>query len=161
MVAACDYLSNVSALSTWWVDMSKCRGMVGQSKMSPAATEKRNKSKINPGLGWSHYSNSWFWHITVNGGMVVLKLNSHHWSLGSVFWHGQVCSVFIAMKLACRKRWSSWITRLCVSYVSWLLQNEGDIESWKGEKWGRPWKRSTCWKTVKRFISNECHFSEM
>ena len=51
MVAACDYLSNVSALSTWGVDMVKCRGMVGQSKMSCAATGKKNKSKVNPGLG--------------------------------------------------------------------------------------------------------------
>ena len=44
-VAVCDYLSNVSALSTWLVDMAKCLGMVRQSKMSCAATGKRNRSK--------------------------------------------------------------------------------------------------------------------
>ena len=49
--AACDYLANRSALSTWWVDMAKCQGLVGQSKMSCAATEERYKSKVNPGLG--------------------------------------------------------------------------------------------------------------
>ena len=51
VVAACDYLPNVSALSTWWVDMVEYRGMVGQSKVFCAATGKRNKSKVNPGLG--------------------------------------------------------------------------------------------------------------
>ena len=50
-VAACAYLSNVSALPTWWVYTAKYWGVVGQSKMSCAATGKRNKSKVNPGLG--------------------------------------------------------------------------------------------------------------
>ena len=31
--------------------MVKCWGMVSQSKMSCAATGKRNMSKVNPGLG--------------------------------------------------------------------------------------------------------------
>ena len=50
MVAGCDYLSNVSSLSTWWVDTAKCWNLVGPSKMSCAATGKINKSKVNPGL---------------------------------------------------------------------------------------------------------------
>ena len=46
-----DYLPNVSALSTWWIDTTECWSVVGQNKMSCAVTGERNISKVSPGLG--------------------------------------------------------------------------------------------------------------
>ena len=46
-----DYLPNVSALSTWWIDTTECWGVVGLGKMSCGATGKRNMSKVSAGPG--------------------------------------------------------------------------------------------------------------
>ena len=51
MTAASDYLSNVPALSTWWVDTANRLRVVGQSKMSFRVTGKTSKSKAKPALG--------------------------------------------------------------------------------------------------------------
>ena len=75
--------------------MAKSWGMLGQTKMSCAATGKGNKSRVNPELWWENKIKCQNWVIILIGSMVVLAASSHLGIPGSISQRSQISSLLL------------------------------------------------------------------
>ena len=84
------------------MDSAKYGGVVGQRKLSCAATGKGSMSKVSPGLWWWHEKICKIRCITLICSMVIVISNSHRGSTDSI--PGGESNIFCLFvpKLACK-----------------------------------------------------------
>ena len=110
------------------MDSAKYGGVVGQRKLSCAATGKGSMSKVSPGLWWWHEKICKIRCITLICSMVIVISNSHRGSTDSIPGGSQIYSAFLSRNWRV-KTMGRRITRLCAGGINWLLENEGN---WDG-----------------------------
>ena len=109
------------------MDLAKYWGVVGQRKMSCAATGKGSMSKVSPGLWWWHQKIYELWNISLLHSMVVVTLKSHRGSPDLIPRMSQIYSPLLPRNWRVKTMRGGGDHEFVCRWVSWLLQNE---ENW-------------------------------
>ena len=83
-----------------WIDSAESQCVVGQRKMSCAATGNRNMSRVSPGLWYWYLFTSQILSVAVAGSVVVVAVYPNRRGPGSVPRGPLISSLFVVAKLA-------------------------------------------------------------